>query len=340
MISKDMSQPQRNPLCGHLAPIHLPLCRLCLQQTIGPDLLNRAELVAARDKPILIQGETGTGKTLLAEYIHFISPRSGRLVQKRSCGDFPSTMASSVLFGAVAGAFTDARDRAGILEMVDRGSLILDDIDYMPLELQQSFLRFLDDGRYFRVGETQIERRSDVKIIATSNKNLDVLVSERKFLGDLQARLNRFTLRVPPLRERPQAILRIAGFFLDEAARQIGQSPGYWTLDPAAGDLLVRQRWSKNVRELESVVATLTVLVRPNGGRVAVEDVMAALRDVHGEPGAPLPTASSPERQDDLSERIYRALRESGGKVSQAAKRVGCSRTTVYKHIRLKGWTV
>lgn len=326
-------------LCGHPVPGDRPICDSCLEETIGGDLLSRAGRIAPLDAPLLVQGETGTGKTLLAEYIHRISPRAAGPFQKRGCGDFPASTAAAALFGMVAGAFTDARDRAGILERTDEGTLILDDIDYMPLELQQALLRFLDDGVFYRVGETHVPRQARVRIIATTNKDLVRLAAEQRFLPDLLARLLRFVLRLPPLRDRAAAIPRIATIVLEDAARRAGRPPETWTLAPDARRLAQDLPWRRNVRELQAAVEHLTVFVRPEGGAITAADLRAALRELEG---TPLPADTAPPPPPDphrsLHEQIYRALSESGGSVARAARTVGCSRTTVYKHLRSYRW--
>ena len=210
-------------------------------------------LVARSDLAVLITGETGVGKELVARQIHDASPRSDEALIHVNCAALPVSIAESELFGHVAGAFTGAlKDRAGKFEVADGGTLFLDEIGELPIELQPKLLRALQHGEIQRVGSDRVHR-VNVRVIAATNRNLEQEVERGRFRADLYHRLAVFPLRVPPLRERRDDIPLLASHFADVAARRIGVSRA--RLDANAKAQLVGAEWPGNVRELENVVA-------------------------------------------------------------------------------------
>ncbi len=216
-------------------------------------LLDEIHLVARSDLAVLITGETGVGKELVARQIHDASPRRDEALIQVNCAALPESIAESELFGHVAGAFTGAtRDRAGKFEIADGGTLFLDEIGELPLGLQPKLLRAIEQGEIQRVGSDQA-LRVDVRILAATNRNLEAEVAGGRFRADLYHRLAVYPIRVPPLRERRPDIPLLAAHFLDLGRQRLGLGPVRLTDD--ARERLVGADWPGNVRELENVIS-------------------------------------------------------------------------------------
>ncbi len=216
-------------------------------------LLREIALVAGSDLPVLIVGETGVGKELVAQQVHEGSRRRHEALIQVNCAALPESIAESELFGHVAGAFTGAsRDRAGKFDIADGATLVLDEIGELPLTIQPMLLRALQHGEIQRVGEDRL-RRVDVRIIASTNRDLEKEVEAGRFRADLYHRLAVYPLRVPPLRERREDIPLLAAYFLDQARRRLGLGP--LRLSPEAREMLITADWPGNVRELENVLS-------------------------------------------------------------------------------------
>jgi len=283
-----------------------------------PAVAEAYRLVAAAVRiqaPILIHGETGSGKELLARHAHASSGRSGAFVAV-NCGALPGELIEAELFGYVGGAFTGARREGspGLIASADGGSLLLDEVRELPLPLQAALLRFLDDQSVRPVGGTA-SRRVDVQLLAATHAELEDEVAAKRFRADLLYRLNTVRVNLPPLRLRRdfavavQQVLRA----LDAAAR----------IDPAAVARLAQHRWPGNFRELRSLL-TRALLLRGDG-RIALADVEHLL------PAAPAAAGSA--LQQNASELVRREF-ERCGSVSATARCLGVSRTTVYRHLR------
>jgi DNA-binding NtrC family response regulator len=216
--------------------------------------------VAPADISVLIIGESGTGKELVARAIHRLSPRASKPLLFVNCGAIPQGIFESEIFGHERGSFTGAeRQRAGYFEQADGGTLVLDEIGEMPLEVQVKFLRVLEQGEFMRVGSSRSIKVS-VRIIAATNVDLAAAVSQGDFRQDLYYRLKAVTIVVPPLRERPEDVPLLANQFAREfCERNHLQLPQF---EPEAMQLLVRHYWSGNVRELRNVVETILTLER------------------------------------------------------------------------------
>ncbi|MCS7161835.1 MAG: sigma 54-interacting transcriptional regulator [Bacteroidia bacterium] len=234
---------------------------------IGEDplLLEAVEIamrVAPTDVPVLILGENGTGKEIFAHILHQLSRRRDKPLLAINCGAIPEGTIDSELFGHEKGAFTSAYEsRKGYFEVANGGSLFLDEIGEMPLGTQARLLRVLETGEFLRVGSSKIQK-TDVRVIAATNRNLVQLIQQGKFREDLYYRLNTITLHIPPLRERGQDIERLFDFFAEEFARQYKVEPV--ELEPDAVRLLYEYPWPGNVRELRHLVERITVI---EGGR-------------------------------------------------------------------------
>jgi transcriptional regulator of aroF, aroG, tyrA and aromatic amino acid transport len=216
-------------------------------------LKKRAARVAVVDAPLLITGETGTGKELLAQACHGISVRSGAPFLELNCAALPESLAESELFGYMAGAFSGAQrgGKPGLIEMADGGTVFLDEIGEMSMYLQAKLLRFLNDGKFRRIGGDK-EVKVNVRIISATHRNLHKMVQEGTFREDLFYRLNVLHLEMPALRERPDDILLLARHFIERACTQ-AQKP-VCRLNSAACNALVSNRWPGNVRQLQNVV--------------------------------------------------------------------------------------
>src|SRR5512137_2835938 len=216
-------------------------------------LLDEIHLVARSDLAVLITGETGVGKELVARQIHDTSPRRDEPLIQVNCAALPESIAESELFGHVAGAFTGAsRDRAGKFEIADSGTLFLDEIGELPIGLQPKLLRAIEQGEIQRVGSDRA-LRVNVRILAATNRNLEAEVAAGRFRADLYHRLAVYPIRVPPLRERRQDIPLLAAHFLDLGRQRLGLGPVRLTDD--ARERLVGADWPGNVRELENVIS-------------------------------------------------------------------------------------
>jgi len=212
-----------------------------------------ANIVATSALPVLITGETGVGKELVARRIHSCSDRHDAPLIQINCAALPASIAASELFGHVRGSFTGAHaDRLGKFEIADGGTLFLDEIGELPVELQANLLRTLQDGQIQRVGSDEVIH-VDVRVIAATNRNLEAEVREGRFRADLYHRLAAFPIHVPPLRERREDIPLLAVHFVARARRRLGLGPVQ--LSDGAKERLLRETWPGNIRELENVIS-------------------------------------------------------------------------------------
>jgi transcriptional regulator with GAF, ATPase, and Fis domain len=220
----------------------------------------REDLAAAArsDAKVLIVGETGVGKEIVARLIHETGRRSSRNFVTINCAGLPDSLLESELFGHVRGSFTGAyRDKSGLAATANGGTLFLDELGEMSLRMQALLLRFLETGEIQRVGSDRVEGRADVRVIAATNRNLTERIEQREFREDLYYRLNVLRLVIPPLRERGDDIAVLLDHYLSESAKQHGvEAP---RLSAAARDVLMRYRWPGNVRELKNLVERLVV---------------------------------------------------------------------------------
>jgi transcriptional regulator of acetoin/glycerol metabolism len=284
-----------------------------------PAVAEAYRMVAAAARlrvPILIRGETGSGKELLARHAHASSGRSGAFVAV-NCGALPGELIEAELFGYVGGAFTGARREgsAGLIASADGGTLLLDEVRELPLQLQAALLRFLDDQTVRSVGATS-SRSVDVLLLAATHADLEAEVAARRFRADLMYRLNTVRVDLPPLRERRDfsAAVRSTLAALDSAA----------SIADDAIERLAKERWPGNFRELRSLL-TRVLLQADNGARITRTDVERWL------PGhTPAPASALQNAAGELVRREF----ERCGSVSQTARALGISRTTVYRHLK------
>jgi anaerobic nitric oxide reductase transcription regulator len=298
-------------------------------------------LVAGSDLPVLVLGETGVGKELVAHQIHGASPRRDEALIHVNCAALPESIAESELFGHVAGAFTGAaRDRAGKFEVADGGTLFLDEIGELPLSLQPKLLRALQQGEIQRVGSDRVHR-VDVRVIAATNRDLDREVEQSRFRADLFHRLAVFPLRVPPLRDRREDIRLLASHFVDRARRRLGV--GRVRVADDAFVRLAAADWPGNVRELENVISR--AVLRASFGRGANEPIL--LDAAHLEPAPestrapareePAPGAAAPPLPLRVRVRAFErqmvreAVARHGGNWAAAARELGLHRSNLHQ---------
>jgi DNA-binding NtrC family response regulator len=215
-------------------------------------LRKQIEAVAKTDSPVLIQGETGTGKEVTAREIHNLSPRDSRPFVAINCGAMPKELIESEFFGYKKGAFTGAAsNEIGKFELANSGTLLLDEIGELSLEAQTKILRVLEEHEFYPVGSTQLTK-VDVRIIASTNRNLMELVKQNRFREDLYFRLNVYAILIPPLRERPEDILTLTRYFIHHYNLRFGKN--FKDINAEAAEVLMQHYWKGNVRELRNIV--------------------------------------------------------------------------------------
>jgi PAS domain S-box-containing protein len=286
--------------------------------------MRMVDRVAGHTETVLITGETGTGKELIARTIHQSSNRRGRPWVDINCAALPENLVESELFGYEKGAFTGADvSKPGLFEMAERGTLFLDEIGELQLHTQVKLLRVLDGYPFYRLGGHR-KIKVDVRIVAATNQDLEAAVGAGRFRQDLFHRLGQFQLRVPPLRERPEDIVALAEHFLHL------KTPGS-SFVPDAVSALLSYSWPGNVRELRNLVAR--VAVQSNHPEIQPEQISAAMS---GSPTALRQSASMPVGNLDSMEEqmIIRALERSGGHRGQAADQLGISRRTLSRKLK------
>jgi len=304
--------------------------------------LKRVETVAPTDSTVLIYGETGTGKELIARGIHDLSPRSSKPFVKLNCAAIPTGLLESELFGHEKGAFTGAvAQRIGRFEVADGGTIFLDEIGEIPLELQTKLLRVLQEREFERLGSSRTIR-TDARLIAATNRDLEAMVSEQKFRSDLFFRLDVFPVHIPSLREREGDIPLLARHFTQQFSRRMKKV--IETIPSVAMDALCRYHWPGNIRELQNVIERAVIISTgpalsvdvadlkfPKGGPSPAERVVSA----KSTNGALHEVLEETERQQ-----ILRAVKQSNWIVSGpngAAARLGMKRSTLQKRMHKLG---
>src|SRR6202030_4204891 len=295
--------------------------------------LKRVETVAPTDSTVLIYGETGTGKELIARAIHDLSLRRSKPFVKLNCAAIPTGLLESELFGHEKGAFTGAiAQRIGRFEVANGGTIFLDEIGEIPLELQTKLLRVLQEREFERLGSSHT-LRTDARLIAATNRDLEAMVSEQKFRSDLFFRLNVFPVHVPPLRERQGDIPLLVRHFTQQFSRRMKKVMD--TIPSEAMDALCRYHWPGNIRELQNVIERAVIISTGPALRVDVSDLKFR------KAGVPVEEATSPKLtsgtlQDVLKEtqrqQILKALKECNWVVSGpggAAAHLGMKRSTL-----------
>ena len=284
-------------------------------------VLSQVEIVAPTNATVLISGETGTGKELIARAIHELSPRHNRNLVKVNCAAIPAGLLESELFGHERGAFTGAlMQKKGRFELADGGSLFLDEIGDIPLELQPKLLRAVQEQEFERLGSTHTIH-VNVRMIAATHRNLPEMIREGKFREDLFYRLNVFPVAIPPLRERREDIPLLVNYFVSKLSRQMGRQ--IKTIPPRTMELLTNHPWRGNVRELANFIERAVVLSQGEELKVPAGEFIAS----ESPEIASISTFQQAERNV-----IMDALKAASGRVAGrggAAERLGLKRTTL-----------
>jgi transcriptional regulator with GAF, ATPase, and Fis domain len=295
-------------------------------------VLRQIEQVASTDATVLIMGESGTGKELMARAVHNISNRSKRPLVKVNCATLPANLIESELFGHEKGAFTGAMERKiGRFELADGGSIFLDEIGELPVELQSKLLRVLQEGEFERLGNPKT-MKVNVRVIAATNRNLHLAIEKKEFREDLYYRLNVFPITCPPLRDRKEDIPLLVKHFCQKHEGKIGRKIN--NVSPKVIDALIAYDWPGNIRELENIIERAMIL-NPGGVLEYGEWIPTEKVSSNGK------SSSSVSKLEDVEkEHIIEALKKTGWKVSGekgAAKILGLNPTTLEARMKKMG---
>ena len=328
--------------------------RFQVQRNLSSDILTRSPvlqkvlktiaMVAAAKTPVLIEGESGVGKELVAQHVHRLSPRANKGFVDLNCAAVPSSLLESELFGFERGAFTGAgNEKPGLVEVADGGTLFLDEVGEMVPEIQSKFLRVLDSGTFYRVGATR-KRRADFRLVCATNKDLTEEVAGGRFRKDLFYRINGIKVVIPPLRERPEDI----PLLVDHFARLL---PNQKNFSPAALAALQEHDWPGNVRELHFAVERAGLLAE--GENIDLHDLPPEIVERTGRTtgtGTPAPPADARAERDEAASgsphligdgpdgaRVRAALEKAKWRREQAAEILGVSPRTLYRWIKKLG---
>ena len=319
--------------------INLRSTRYTMESIIGRSrsivaLKKEALKATGNSFPVLITGESGTGKELFAQAVHHGSARKLKPFVRINCAAIPKDLLESELFGYDKGAFTGARTKgkAGKFELAHQGTVFLDEIGDLPLEMQPKLLRVLEEKEFERVGGNT-PLRSEFRLIAATNQDLETLMSEGLFRKDLYYRLNVIGLHIPPLRERPGDVMPIARHLLQRMGKELLRSD--IAISERAATALLRHDWPGNVRELSNVLER--AISSTGGGSIHLHDLPFYLHDLE-RPGARASPSSMREIQAVAErEAIQFALKETGNNKARAARRLGIHRTLLYKKMKKHG---
>ena len=308
------------------------------------EVVETAEQVAASEvASILIQGESGSGKNVVARHIHAASPRRARPFIEVSCATIPENLLESELFGHERGAFTDAKStKRGVFELAESGTVVLDEIGELRLDVQAKLLHFLEERRFRRVGSTR-EITADVRVIALTNRDLQAMVRDKSFRNDLFYRLNVFPIYVVALRERPEDILPLAAHFLATLQPKMGRR--FDGFDRESENLLLAYSWPGNVRELRNVVERAMVLER--GQRISRRSLIldwGPAGETESGPAARAPATGGPAVGEGIvklaemeREMVARAMRAAGDNQTRAAELLGVTRDQLRHRLKKFG---
>jgi DNA-binding NtrC family response regulator len=324
-------QNQRKQLAGKMARPRYDKNPFHGTSKVIQRLAQEARKIVNTERPILIQGETGTGKGVMAQWIHKNGPRADETLVDVNCAGLSKDLLESELFGYEKGAFTGAAgSKQGLVEAAHKGILFLDELGEMDYMVQPKLLKVLEDSRFRRLGDVR-ERVVDIQIIAATNRNLMQSVKEMRFREDLYFRISTFHLRIPPLRERTEDIPVVANSLLRNLATDLAREQQ--ELSPSAETLLKSYSWPGNIRELRNVLER--VALTGESRIIEAQDLNLTQRTpsamAHSE-SEPALTLAELERQH-----IARVLHEESGKVAQAALKLGIPRSTLYQKLKIYG---
>src|SRR5882672_10586123 len=292
------------------------------------NVLRLVETVAPSDSTVLLLGETGTGKELIARAIHERSRRKDRTFIKLNCAAIPTGLLESELFGHERGAFTGAiSQKLGRLELADQGSLFLDEVGDIPLEIQPKLLRALQEREFERLGSTRT-KKVDVRLVAATNRDLEKMIETREFRSDLYYRLNVFPIRIPPLRERPEDIPLLVRYCAQKYGRRMEKQVE--SVPAAAMKKRATWHWPGNIRELENFIERSVILTHGSALQVPISELTNGAKGI-----APLATHDASERDEIL--RVLKGVRGKVGGPEGAAARLGLKRTTLISRMNKLG---
>lgn len=296
-------------------------------------VLSRINKIATTDAKVLITGETGTGKELVARAIHFTSSRSTGPFVKINCAAIPSDLLESELFGHKKGAFTGAnQDQMGKFQAADGGTLFLDEIGDMDLRLQAKLLHVLQDNTFSMLGSSE-NKQVDIRIIAATNKDLKQLIKEGKFRIDLYHRLNVVNIHIPPLRDRPEDIEPLTRYFLTEFSETYNKP--ILDISTEVLDILKQKPWPGNVRELKNFIEKTVIF---SSGPIIKVDDLPDMRPIHDHNSDVLKTWNLKEAIEQFErDLILQALKQTNGRIIEAANLLGITRSTLFKKKRKLG---
>jgi len=291
--------------------------------------ISLAKKVSATDATVLLTGETGTGKEVFAQAIHYNSKRAQQNFVAVNCSSFSKELLESEIFGHKAGAFTGAiKDKKGLMEEADKGTLFLDEIGEMPLELQAKLLRVLEAKEFIKVGDTKT-LKVDVRIIAATNKDLENEVKENRFREDLFYRLNVFAIELPSLNERKEDIPALTEFFMQTFAAKVGKN--ITRAEAGVLKLLQQHNWKGNIRELKNVIERACILV--DGNELTVESLPLELQAVNNKQSS----LSDFSLENVEKRHIQRVLNYTKGNKTETARLLNIGLTTLYRKIEEYG---
>jgi DNA-binding NtrC family response regulator len=324
-------QNQRKQLAGKMARPRYDKNPFHGTSKVIQRLAQEARKIVNTERPILIQGETGTGKGVMAQWIHKNGPRADETLVDVNCAGLSKDLLESELFGYEKGAFTSAAgSKQGLVEAAHKGILFLDELGEMDYMVQPKLLKVLEDSRFRRLGDVR-ERIVDIQIIAATNRNLMQSVKEMRFREDLYFRISTFHLRIPPLRERTEDIPVVANSLLRNLATDLAREQQ--ELSPSAETLLKSYSWPGNIRELRNVLER--VALTGESRIIEAQDLNLTQRTpsaMASSESEPALTLAELERQH-----IARVLHEESGKVAQAALKLGIPRSTLYQKLKIYG---
>jgi formate hydrogenlyase transcriptional activator len=338
----DIDGPNSEHSRGNLSSVNLEILdEFCQEENEYEGIVGRSaalrqvlqlvETVAKGYSTVLLHGETGTGKELVARAIHNRSRRKDRTLVRLNCAAIPGGLLESELFGHERGAFTGAiAQKIGRFELADGGSLFLDEIGDIPLDLQPKLLRVLQEREFERLGSTRT-KRVDVRVIAATHRDLEEMILKGQFRSDLYYRLNVFPIFIPPLRERPEDIPLLVQHFVEVAARKMDKTID--TIPSGTMEALIQYRWPGNIRELENVIERAVILSPGSVLHVPFRDLQS--RVTPGHDGEKLQTLADVEREHIRT--ILKATRWILSGPRGAATRLGMNRSTLYFRMKKLG---
>ena len=292
------------------------------------EAVSLAQKVSGTDVPVLLTGETGTGKEVFAQAIHYNSKRAKQNFVAVNCSSFSKELLESEMFGHKAGSFTGAlKDKKGLFEEADNGTIFLDEIGNLSYEVQIQLLRALQERKIRPVGSNK-EIQVDVRLVSATNENLEQAIEKGTFREDLYHRINEFTLRMPQLKDRREDILLFANFFLDQANRELDKH--LIGFDEKASKALLEYQWPGNLRQMKNIVRRATLLAQD---KLITLNELSELKS----PVAPSAAGMPLRNEETEKQQIIEALKQTGYNKSRAAQLLGIDRKTLYNKLKLYG---